>query len=92
MKDSRDSSQVYGIYKLKTKAMHEKLERIKDAFDEQQQQVKDLKSLFESNIETLSEQINELRLVKSPDRMDFEMVNEYTQRDHGMGEAQSQMV
>lgn len=34
MKESMDSGQIYGIYKLKTKAMHEKLARIKSSFEE----------------------------------------------------------
>ena len=51
------AGQVYGIYKLKTKAMHEKLERIRSAFEEQQKSIIEVKQIFESNISALHEEI-----------------------------------
>jgi len=55
MKESMDAGQVYGIYKLKTKAMHEKLERIKNAFEDQSDQVKELRTIFDDDLNDIKE-------------------------------------
>ena len=62
------NSEIFSIYKLKSKVMNEKIERIKRQFEDQSNTVEGIRRLFEDNISRLKNDVDELREVASVDK------------------------
>ena len=68
---SNSASEVFSVYKLKSKVMQDKLEKIKTQFDSQNYSVDGIKRLFEESIQQLQDEIKLLKDVASIDNPDI---------------------
>ena len=69
-KSANHSGEVFSIYKLKSKVMNEKIEKIKKQFEDQSSTVEFIRKLLSDHMHAIHSNLEELRAVKAVDRFE----------------------